>query len=254
MTANQMTARRRPVPADLFGGRLSDAYLLDLEIVAVADVAPHVRTLTVSSPDLVGFSYRPGQDLMIEFPNGERTVRRRYTLRRADSAAGTAELEFELHGGDGVAARWAASHAEVGRHLDAIGPRGNISIRPDAPAHLFVADDSAMPAAFAMIEALPSDAAVAAILVTPHGANSRPAPTTVIGTTTMWIDEHHLSDAVASFGIKPGTAAYVNGERRLVQQAVELLIGAGTQRDDIASKAYWRRDQPNAAHGEPLQD
>jgi NADPH-dependent ferric siderophore reductase len=111
-----------------------------------------------------------------------------------------------------------------------------------------------MPAAFAMLEALPTDAAVAAILVTPHGPNSRPGPTAATDTTTIWIDERQLSDAVGAFGVQPGTAAYVNGERRLVQQTVELLIGAGIQRDLIASKAYWRRDQPNAAHGEPLQD
>ncbi len=253
MSTNHVTARRRPVPADLFGGRLSDAFLLDLELLAVADLAPHVRTLTVSSPDLVGFSYRPGQDLMIEFPNGERTVRRRYTLRRGDPAAGTADLEFELHDGDGVAARWAA-HAEIGSHLDAIGPRGNISIRPDASGHVFVADDSAMPAAFAMLEALPADAAATAILVTPHGPNSRPGPITAADTTAAWIDDHQLPDAVAALDVKPGTAAYVNAERRLVQRAVELLVGAGIQRDRIASKAYWRDDQPNAAHGEPLQD
>jgi NADPH-dependent ferric siderophore reductase len=48
-----------------------------------------------------------------------------------------------------------------------------------------------------------------------------------------------------------GTAAYLFGERQLVRTAEELLIAGGLERDAIASKAYWRRDQPNASHGEP---
>jgi len=48
-----------------------------------------------------------------------------------------------------------------------------------------------------------------------------------------------------------GTAAYLFGERHLLRTAEELLIAGGLDRDDMASKAYWRRDQPNASHGEP---
>jgi NADPH-dependent ferric siderophore reductase len=48
-----------------------------------------------------------------------------------------------------------------------------------------------------------------------------------------------------------GTAAYIFGERHLVRTAEELLVAGGVDRDAMASKAYWRRDQPNACHGEP---
>jgi hypothetical protein len=36
-----------------------------------------------------------------------------------------------------------------------------------------------------------------------------------------------------------------------VRTAEELLVAGGLDRDAVASKAYWRRDQPNASHGEP---
>ena len=127
MTAHQLTPERRPVPDTVFGGRLKGAYLLDLELIAAGDISPHVRALTVVSPDLIGFEYAPGQDLMIEFPDGEGTARRRYTIRRANPTEGTAELEFELHEGGGAAARWAAD-AKVGSRLDAIGPRGTVRL------------------------------------------------------------------------------------------------------------------------------
>ena len=253
MTIHELTPGRRPVPDAVFGGRLKGAYLLDVELITACDISPHVRSLTVASPDLIGFEYAPGQDIMIEFPEGEGTVRRRYTIRRADPTEGTAELEFELHEGAGAAARWAAA-AKIGSRLDAIGPRGTVRLRPEAEGHLFVADDSAMPAAFAMLEALPPGATAAAILVTPHGAGSRPGPLVPFGTKIIWIGEAEAPEAIAGMAPQSGSAVYVNGERGLVLRAVEILTTSGTPREDIASKAYWRRDRPNAAHGEPAGD
>src|SRR5580700_7491751 len=97
---------RRPVPDDMFDGRLKGSYLLDLEVVGVDQVAPNVRLITMASSDLVGFEYMPGQDLLFEFPDGVLTLRRRYTIRRLDPATGIADFEIEIHGGRGPATRW----------------------------------------------------------------------------------------------------------------------------------------------------
>jgi hypothetical protein len=51
---------RRPVPDHMFGGRLRGSYLLDLKVVGVDEVGPHVRRITMASSDLVGFEYTPG--------------------------------------------------------------------------------------------------------------------------------------------------------------------------------------------------
>ena len=249
----ELAPTRRRVPPDLFGGRLRDAYLLDLEVVRVDDIAPHVRSLTVASTDLRAFDFVAGQDLMIEFPEAGRSVRRRYTIRRADPGEGTADLEFEIHRGVGVAARWAVA-AQIGDRLRAIGPRGANALRPEADSHLFLADDSAMPAAFAMLEALAPESRATAVLVTTHGPESRPGPRSVADTGLFWIEEADVRDLLESIDLPGGTAAYVNGERSLVRRSVEVLMAAGVARDAIASKAYWRGDQPNAAHGEPRHD
>ncbi len=241
------------MPDSLFGGRLSDAFLLDLEVVDTEDIAPHVRCLTMASSDLIGFGFTPGQDLMIEFPDADRTVRRRYTIRRAGPAAGTVDIEFEIHDGDGVAARWAAD-AGQGSVLDAIGPRGAVTLRTDATSHLFVVDDAAMPAAFAMIEARPAGDVATAVLVTPHGAGSRPGPGNLSDADVHWVEESELSEDLAGLTVPDGAAAYVLGERSLVARAVGLVVAAGVEPSAIASKAYWRRDQPNAPHGEPARD
>ena len=253
MSTQGIIPTRRPVPDTLFGGRLRGSYLLDLEVVDVRDLASHVRSVTVASSDLVGFEYAPGQDLMIEFPAGAGSVRGRYTIRHADSAAGMAELEFELYDGIGPATLWAA-HAEPGDRLEAIGPRGAIGLRTVATSHVFVADDSAMPAAFAMLEALPPHASAAAVLVTPHGPLSRPGPNGVADMRQLWVTDAQLPEVIAGLDLEPPVASYVNGERHLVLRAVELLRSAALDQATIASKAYWRRDQPNAAHGEPSHD
>ena len=93
-----MTAStRRPVPAEMFGGRLSDCFLLDLEVIAVSDRRPGLRSITFGSPDLVDFRWTAGQDVMLDVP-GERAVHRRYTIRRSDPVAGTLQIEVVMHG------------------------------------------------------------------------------------------------------------------------------------------------------------
>lgn len=168
MTAEPPTPTRRPVPDDLFGGRLRGAYLLDLEVTEVRRIAEHVQLVSVGSTDLLGFQSVPGQDALIEFGDGAGSVRRRYTIRRVDPRTGMVDFEFELHPGGGAAAHWAASGSR-GDVLSAIGPRGSIGLRAEAPEHLFVADDSAMPAVFATLEALPAQTRATALLNAPHG-------------------------------------------------------------------------------------
>jgi NADPH-dependent ferric siderophore reductase len=234
----------------MFGGRLRGSYFLDLEVVGVDEMAPHVRLITMASSDLVGFEYTPGQDLLFEFPDGDRSLRRRYTIRRSDLVEGIADFEIEIHDGRGPATRWAAK-AELGEHLEAIGPRGGISVRPTATSHLFVVDDSAMPAAFVLLGALPADTPATALLVTSHGAMSRPVPAVAPAISLVWVDRGEILDALGDLHPADGTAAYLLGERHLVRTAEELLVASGLDRDAVASKAYWRLDKPNASHGEP---
>jgi len=241
---------RRPIPDHMFGGRLKGSYLLDLEVIGVDEVAPHVRLVTMASSDLVGFEYAPGQDLLFEFPDGDRTLRRRCTIRRSDPALGIADFEIEIHDGRGPATRWAAK-AELGAHLEAIGPRGGISLRSTATSHLFVVDDSAMPAAFALLEALPADTPATALLVTSHGAKSRPATAGAPATSLNWLHQAEMLEMLSDLHPVAETAAYLFGERHLIRTAEELLVAGGLDPEAVASKAYWRRDQPNASHGEP---
>jgi NADPH-dependent ferric siderophore reductase len=244
-----LEARRRPVPDTLFGGRLRGAHLLDLEVIEVRDDAPPLRTLRFRSPDLVGFAWEPGQDIMFDVP-GHTDVRRRYTIRRADGAAGTLDIDIVLHG-DGPFARWAAGVA-VGDHIDGIGPRGAITLRADAAHHLFVGDESAVPVTFAMLEALPEGATATAVLAASlAGAVVAPDGPHI---DLRWTTSADLGSVLAGVALPPATAAYVNGERTLVREVAAALAARGVATDRTSTKPYWRRDQANAAHGEPPKE
>ena len=93
-------------------------------------------------------------------------------------------------------------------------PRGRISLRPTATSHLFVVDDSAMPAAFVLLEALPADSPATDLLVTTHGSNSRPAPTGAPATSLVWMSRAVTLEMLSDLHLADGTAAYLFGERQ----------------------------------------
>jgi Siderophore-interacting protein len=95
--------------------------------------------------------------------------------------------------------------------------------------------------------ALPADTAATALLVTSHGAKSRPAPAGAPATSLLWLDRSEMLEMLSDLHPATGTAAYLFGERHVVRTAEELLVAGGLDRDAIASKPYWRRDQPTAS-------
>ena len=70
-------------------------------------------------------------------------------------------------------------------------------------------------------------------------------------TSLVWLDQAEMLEMLSTLHPAAGTATYLFGERHLVRTAEELLVAGGLNGDAIVSKAYWRRDQPNASHGEP---
>jgi hypothetical protein len=116
-------------------------------------LTPTMRRIRCTAPGLADLSYRPGQDLMLAVPAAGASFRRRYTIRSFDPAAPSVDIDVVLHG-DGPAAAWAAS-VQPGGRIEAIGPRGKVTVDADADWHLFAGDDSAVPASLAMAESLP---------------------------------------------------------------------------------------------------
>lgn len=229
---------------------------LPLVVASVDDVTPHMRRIRLTGPSLEAFEYFAGQDLALGVVRDEGTVvRRRYTIRRFDRGRRLIDLEFVMHG-DGPGIRWARA-ARRGLSIDAIGPRGKIGLVPNAAWHLFAGDATALPGAFAMIDALPAGMRAGAYLqVSDHG--ERQPFSGNANKTVTWryesVDEtpDGLVAAVSAAGLSPdGGHAYLAGEVALVSALKSALLARGWTAEQVSAKAYWNRGRANAGHGEP---
>jgi NADPH-dependent ferric siderophore reductase len=242
-------------------GPLAGTTRLDFEVVDSARLTPHMQRLRLTAPQLDGFSYLPGQDVMLLVAaEGNRPVRRRYTIRRLDTAARLITLDIVLHG-DGPGERWVRS-AESGDKIQGIGPRGKITTSATADWHLFIGDESALAATFAMTEALPPDRPATLVLEIPEEADEQDLAAQ--GTFRIsWLhrigtpagDPSALAAKAAEIELPPGRGhAYLFAEATVVSRLREVLAERGLGQDQMSPKAYWGRGRANASHGEPARD
>ena len=220
-----------------------------------------MQRLTLTAPELEGFSYEPGQDVMLLVAaDGNRPVRRRYTIRYLDRAQLRLTLDVVLHGA-GPGETWVRS-ASAGDQIEGIGPRGKVTTSPSADWHLFIGDESALPAMFAMTESLPGDSEATLVIEVPEEKDeqdlSAPARTRV-----SWL--HRLSGQPGEAAALAAEAAdvelpaghghaYLLGEAKVVLRLRDVLASRGLREDQISPKAYWGRGRANAGHGEPARD
>jgi NADPH-dependent ferric siderophore reductase len=245
------------------GGPLADASLWHLEVVDVSEVGPDFRRMTLTAPGLDDFRYTAGQDLMFRVPRPDGAVtNRRYTIRGFDASRAEVTIDVSLHGA-GPGTDW-VRRAAVGDQIDAIGPRGKVTPRVDADWHLFVADDTGVPGALAMIESLPAASTIrAALEVDTPEDEQEPDGTAKSGLEIVWVhrsgrsepgDPGLLRDALVGLELPTGDGqAYVAAESTVVRELQALLIERGLRSDQVSGKAYWRRGLPNADHGEPTR-
>jgi NADPH-dependent ferric siderophore reductase len=153
-------------------GPLAGTTRMQLEVVGNALVTPHMQRLVLTAPQLSEFSYQPGQDLMLLVAvDGDRPVRRRYTIRALDTSTQRLTLDIVRHG-DGPGERWVRA-ARPGDRIEGIGPRGKIFPAAGADWHLFAADESGLAAVFAMAGSLPAVARVIVLLEVPEPADQQ---------------------------------------------------------------------------------
>jgi NADPH-dependent ferric siderophore reductase len=254
------TAGRPSLESSALLSRLGDVSLWDLEVTAVEAISPSMRRIRCTAPGLGQLSYQPGQDLMLAVPGpGNGSFRRRYTIRSLDRSAASVDIDVVLHG-DGPAAAWAAS-CQPGQRIEAIGPRGKVTVQPEADWHLFAGDDSAMPASLAMAESLPTPEDALVVLEVDGVADQQQVSATdgrPIG--VHWVhragadpaSSAKLVAALNGLDLPAGLGhAYLAGELRVVADMRRTLLERGLIAAQISAKPYWRAGVANAAHGEP---
>jgi len=244
-------------------GPLAGTRKLHFEVTATTELTPHMQRLELTAPELTGFSYIPGQDVMLLVAaDGRKPVRRRYTIRDFDPARRLLTIDVVLHG-DGPGERWIRS-AKPGDRIEGIGPRGKIFPNPEADWHLFMGDEAALPAILAMTESLPGDAEATLVIEVPEAADEQEV-SAAARTRVSWL--HRLGrlagDPAASLLVTEATEvelapgrvhAYLLGEASMVLALRERLASRGLPQDQMSPKAYWGRGRANAGHGEPARD
>ena len=235
----------------------ADVY--DLEVVHAVSLTPSMRRVVFGGDALAGLRYEPGQDLMFGIADEDGAeVRRRYTIRSFDAGATTIAVDAVLHG-DGPGARWFGD-ARAGDRLEAIGPRGKVTVDGDASWHLFAGDESFLPAACAMAESLADPARATLVISVDSSADEVPGVELsglryVHRGGASAADAEGLVDALAGVELGDGAGrAYLAGELSVVSAMRASLLDRGLDATRIAPKSYWRAGVANASHGEPGRD
>lgn len=268
---------------------------LSPSLVRVTFTGPDLHAFASNGQDqsLSLFLPRPGQQTpvmpmeygdgwrqaWIDTPEDVRAVMRSYTLRalRQDANGATTEIDidFVLHGTEpgaatpaGPASRWAAD-AESGDRAVLLGPsvadNTAIRFRPPADADLILiwADETALPAASAILETLPACTKARVWLEVPH-TGDRVEPTTSADAEITWLvrDEAHAEASKDIHGDAPAEAtplaleairtaqlpsaqapyAWIAGESGCVKALRRHLVREREiDRRRVTFVGYWRR-------------
>ena len=224
----------------------------ELQVLRVESVTPHFKSVTFAGPALEGFvsaSFDDHVKFMLD-ADGPEPIRRDYTPRRHDAAAGELTLEFALHG-DGPAAEWAAQ-AQPGQFATIAGPRGSLVIPMDYDWHLFAGDETALPAIARRLEELPAGAT--AIVLLHVAAEDRRDFKSAASVRVQWFaDADALVAAVRALDLPPGDGyAWCAGEAGAMAQLRRVLVEEkGHDRHAIRAAAYWKRGA--IAHHEDIE-
>ena len=214
-------------------------------ITAVRELTPRMRRLTLQAPTVE--SPRPAQDVEVVLDDETgRKVKRRYTIRQFRDGNCEIDVDALLHGHGGPGARWAAT-ANAGDPVQFFGPRGKLELR-DADWHLFVGDESALPAFAALIEALPPTQRAVALVEVGDASDEIGVERDRGGLAIRWLHRGEvppgtpnlLAAAIDELQTPPGTGrAYLLGESRAVVSLRSHLAAHGIGVGQTYLKGYW---------------
>lgn len=238
-------------------------------VARIETLSPLMRRIVFGGDALEGFGpARPGAHIKLIFgelpaggfgPGQPRPDMRTYTPRHFDVARRELSVDFLLHG-TGLASEWAA-RAQVGERLHIGGPGGGTDIDPALRAAVLLVDETAMPAAGMILDALPADCHVTLVCEVENAGEQR-ALSTRAADHTQWL---HRADTKAAPGslllqaarevlVPEGAQWWVaceSGAMRTIK--ANLLEVRGLDRSRLISRGYWQlgeTNHPDHDHGE----
>ncbi|MFJ4981751.1 siderophore-interacting protein [Streptomyces coeruleorubidus] len=260
-----------------------------LQVVRTRRLGPSLVRVTFGGPDLHAFHSdgrdqslslflpHPGQPEPVvplelgdgwwqgwrELPDDVRAVMRSYTLRALRRDPDEIDIDFALHGIEpgasvqaGPASRWAARAAAGDRVLllgPAVADNRAIRFRPPEDTDLVVVwgDETAVPAASAIVESLPAGMRARVWLEVPHAGDIQDLPTEADAEITWLVKEEKgpegsslALDALREAQLPSAERPYVwiAGESGCVKELRRHFVRErGIDRRRVTFVGYWRR-------------
>jgi NADPH-dependent ferric siderophore reductase len=205
----------------------------------------------------------------LRWPDGPRPLLRTYTPRAVNRAARRLTVDFALHPDSGPASAWAAA-ALPGEEVVVTGARGAYWIQspPAAGAReaggngtgtapdwtLLIADETALPAAGAILQDAPPGARVLLIAEVADAAE-RLRFSTAADLTVTWLHRDSTGAAAGELAaaaaqdaeLPAGRGAFWVGLEAGAMRAVRasLITRRGAAREQLHTRAYWKRGVAN---------
>lgn len=225
--------------------RLLDSLLIRGEVSDVEPLGPRMRLIRITGTDLVGLTYKPGQQVRpIVAPSPAALDWLVGTLRTYsvwDYDGSTLELVVFDHG-EGPGATWGRT-VKPGDYIRMLKPHGDFTLR-DASYHLLIGEETASVAFGAMLRAVPSSQRAVAVVEVDEPQDALPLSGDVqwhyrYGASAS--DSKTLLEAVRQQTLpdEPGIA-YVAGEARTIQVVRSYLVKErGWPRRSVLTKPFW---------------
>jgi NADPH-dependent ferric siderophore reductase len=258
-SAEVLVARMRTIPTFV------------TRVLRTEQLSPGMRQITVGGGDLADFTpIAPDQFVYVLSPPAgrteltigrdfsweayqhmdvaERPVGAYYTVRRWRPEVHEIDLVVVLHGDEGEGSAW-ARRAQPGDPVALWGPRQAFEPPTDTDWYLLVGDETGLPAMAAILEALPADTVVLAVIEVADAGEHLPLPES----PSVRVDWLHrdgaapgtstaLVDAVRALELPPGTGYAWGGGESHVMTAVRRFLRRelGMAREAVSMLAYWR--------------
>ena len=184
----------------------------------------------------------------LRMPGSVRPPMRNYTVRDYRPETLELDIDFVVHGDEGLATRW-ATRTVAGDKVALLDQGRAYEGSDDADQHLLVTDETGLPAVAGILRDLPRDAIGRAFIEIVHAddAQDTGAPD---GFTVTWL--------VRAPGARPGSLAldtvsdwtppttnllaYIVGEHALPTGLRRSLVAKGIAKKSIIFSGYWRLD------------
>lgn len=221
------------------------------------ETSTYVR-VRLEGDDLRGFTSLGSDDHMRLFFPAESAVdldairqspSREYTPLAWDAEAGWLEVEFAVHGDQGIAAPWAAS-APLGSTIGVGGPRGSMVIAGRPDAWFLAGDETAVPAIRRFAGLMDADAVGRILIEVTDAAHELP----VAAPRGVDVGFVHRGDAFPGVALaaeldrfaeqdRPDgdVFGFVAAEQGIVKSGRRLLLERwGLASDQVVVKGYWK--------------